>query len=440
MNNRYMKPAILMAAMGAFGGAAGGGHRLQKEFGRKDDGGGGSDATLADVLKKLGKVTDDVKNFGEDVAKKMKSGETVTQELKDNTDKALSQLGDLKAQVTELEQKAAAFGKHPGEPQRLKSLGEHFVESEGAKKLSSNFKGNLRVELQKKDILNVTGTTGAGTSPANSLAGSDRVPGIIMPGLRTMTVRDLLMPGETSQNAIEYVVETGFTNSAGMVAEGATKPKSDITFNLKNQAVKTIAHIFKASRQIMDDAPQLRSYIDARARYGLQFKEEVQLLNGDGTGQNLLGLVPQAAAFAPAFTPADATAIDRVRLAILQVILAEFPATGIVLNPIDWAKIELTKDLEGRYILGNVVNGNEARMWNLPVVATQAMQANHFLTGAMALAAQIFDRMLIEVLLSTENVDDFEKNMVTLRAEERVALAVYRPQALVTGKLDAALT
>ncbi len=129
---------------------------------------------------------------------------------------------------------------------------------------------------------------------------------------------------------------------------------------MKNAPVRTLAHIFKASRQIMDDAPALRSYIDGRARYGLTFKEEVQLLNGDGTGQNLLGLQPQATAFAVPdgmAAVANMTVIDRLRIAILQVILAEYPASAFVLNPIDWATIELTKDTQGRYIIGDPAEG-----------------------------------------------------------------------------------
>ena len=145
----------------------------------------------------------------------------------------------------------------------------------------------------------------------------------------------------------------------------------------------------------------------------------------------------RATEFAPALTLSNATPIDRLRLAVLQAVLAEYPASGFVLNPIDWAGIELTKDNEGRYIIAQPVNGGVPRIWGLPVVETQAMAQNNFLTGAFNMAAQIFDRMDIEVLLSTENEDDFIKNMVTIRAEERLALAVYRPEAFVTGTVTA---
>ncbi|OMU75303.1 capsid protein, partial [Burkholderia pseudomallei] len=294
---------------------------------------------------------------------------------------------------------------------------------------------SVRVRVDRKSIMNVPATVGSGVSGSNSLVVADRQAGIIAPPQRKMTIRDLLMPGQTSSSSIEYTVETGFTNNAAAVAEGAQKPTSDLKFNLKNQPVRTIAHLFKASRQILDDAPALQSYIDGRARYGLQLTEEGQILKGDGTGANILGILPQASAFMPSITLANATPIDKIRLALLQAVLAEFPATGIVLNPIDWASIELTKDSQGRYIVGNPVNGTTPRLWNLPVVETQAMTANDFLVGAFSMAAQIFDRMEIEVLLSTENVDDFEKNMVSIRAEERLALAVYRPESFVTGAL-----
>ena len=236
-------------------------------------------------------------------------------------------------------------------------------------------------------------------------------------------------------NALEYVRETGFTNAAAAVAETAKKPQSDIQFDLVSTTAKVIAHYVKASRQILSDAPMLASYIDGRLRYGLAYKEEQQLLNGDGTGQNLLGIVPQATAFAAPFALIGATTMDTLRLAMLQAVLAEFPATGHVLNPIDWARIELTKDSEGRYIIGQPQGVASPTMWGLPVVSTQAMASGKFLTGAFRMGAQLFDRWMARVEVATENEDDFVKNLVTILAEERLALAVYRPEAFIYGNV-----
>lgn len=387
----------------------------------KNAGAGEASDDLGALSTKLSDVMDKVKAFGEEIKGKMTAGEKITDDLKSKTDEQLSAMGEIKtaitevkARMTEVEQKAARRGAGE-DPVELKSLGELVIEHEDIKsrKLNGASRGSVRVQIDRKNITSASSTVGAGVSAGTSLVPSARVPGIIAPPDRAMTIRDLLMPGQTASGNIEYVKETGFTNAAAPVAEGAQKPKSDLTFDMANAPVRTIAHLFKASRQILDDAPALRSYIDGRARYGLQFKEELQFLKGDGTGQNILGIQPQATAFSPAFTPQDATAIDQLRLAVLQVALAEFPADGFVLNPIDWAKIELTKDAQGRYIIANPQGGIGPTLWNLPVVATQAQTLNVFLTGSFKMAAQIFDRMEIEVLLSSENVDDFEKNMFT---------------------------
>lgn len=397
-----------------------------------------ADNVLAEKIGELGtslaSIKEQVGNLATDFTSKLAANGTVSADLKEKTDKALSELGDVTTRLGEME-KRAARERENGEDEH-KSLGQMVVEAAQAKDFTGAIRGSVRVQADRAAITTADTTVGAGRSPGTSLVPAQRVAGIIAPPNRRMTIRDLLMPGQTSSNNVEYVKETGFTNNAAPVAELASKPYSDITFNMASAPIRTIAHMFKASRQILDDAVGLRSYIDGRARYGLQFREEAQLLKGDGTGQNILGVQPQATAFAPAFVPQDATPIDRLRLAILQVVLAEYPATGFVLNPVDWAGIELTKDNEGRYIIANPQGAIQPTLWNLPVVETQSQTLGTFLTGAFNMAAQIFDRMEIEVLLSTENNVDFETNQVSIRAEERLGLAVYRPEAFVTGTVS----
>ncbi|MCO7558035.1 phage major capsid protein, partial [Metapseudomonas otitidis] len=214
----------------------------------------------------------------------------------------------------------------------------------------------------------------------------------------------------------------------------AAKPQSDLSFELKTTTVKTIAHWFRASKQVLSDIPLLQSYIDGRSIYGLKYVEENQVLAGDGTGQNLLGLIPQATAFNNALRKAGDTKIDTLRRAILQVRIAEYRASAIALNPVDWADMELEKDSTGQYIWVNVQDGGQPRMWRLPVVDSNAVPEGEFLVGAFNIAAQIFDREDAAVEVSTEDADNFTKNMVTIRAEERIALAVYRPESFVHGE------
>ena len=174
--------------------------------------------------------------------------------------------------------------------------------------------------LQLKTITSLT--TDADGS-AGDLADTQRIQSP-MPQIaqRQFTIRSLMAPGQTNSKSIEYVQETGFTNNAAMVAETTQKPESSLKLDLKTAPVRKLAHFMRASTEILADAPGLRSMIDGRLRYGLQFVEESQLLTGDGTGQNLYGIRPQASEFAAAFAVEMETDIDKIRLAILQAYLA----------------------------------------------------------------------------------------------------------------------
>lgn len=392
-----------------------------------------SDQNLEQLAQEFKKQVDEVKGIAEEFKGKREHGDKIAEGAKQTADEAITKLNETKARLDELEQKLA---RRPNDqPEEQKSLGRQFVESEQFKSLSGSAGQRGKANLEIKATITSATTNAAGS--AGDLVQTTRLAGIIAPPDRKLTIRDLLMQGRMDGNALEYVKETGFTNNAGMVAEAALKPQSDIQFDLVSTTAKVIAHYMKASRQILDDASQLQSYIDGRLRYGLAFKEEQQILNGDGTGQNLLGIIPQATAYArpTGVTPSSETIIDTLRYAMLQAVLAEYPASGHVLNPIDWASIETLKDTTGQYIIGNPQGTLNPTLWGLPVVATQALTAGKFLTGAFSMGAQIFDRWLSRVEVATENEDDFVKNLVTILAEERLALAVYRPEAFVYGDL-----
>ena len=375
-------------------------------------------------------VGDQIKTYAERTEKEIKASGEMQAETRGKVDELLLKQGELQARMQDAEQMLVNAGKQH-EPEIQQSAGQLVAAKISEEGLTSSFRGSRRVEVPRAAITSAPNSGGALVAPERG--------GVILAPQRRLTIRDLVAPGTTNSNAYEYVRETGFTNNAAVVGEGMAKPYSDLKFELDNANVRTIAHLFKGSRQILDDAAALQSFIDARARYGLLLAEEAQLLYGNGTGNNLHGIIPQAQVYAaPAGVVVQAAQrIDRIRLALLQATLAEFPSTGVVLNPIDWAAIELLKDGEGRYIIGKPQEGTAPRLWNLPVVETQAIVQDQFLVGAFSLAAQILDRMGIEVLVSTENDKDFENNMVTIRAEERLAFAVYRPEAFVTGDLTA---
>ncbi|WP_341989766.1 phage major capsid protein [Azorhizobium sp. AG788] len=391
------------------------------------------------LTRQLKDAADAVKTQAEKTETELKNLGKVTGETKEAADKALIKHGELDARLKEIEQKIT---RGPGAPEKRKSLGQMVTENDAVKAFCAAKKNRDSVSIQVKAIISSLTTDADGS--AGDLIVPQRQPGIIAPPQRRMTIRDLITAGRTSSNAIQYVRETGFTNNAATHSEtsGATKPQSEIKFDLVTSAVTTIPHFVLATKSILDDVPMLESYINNRLLYGLSYVEESQILNGGGTGTDLNGIYTQATAYLAPIVPTAAgnmTKIDILRLAILQAFLAEYPANGIVMNPGDWADIELTKTDDGAYLFANPQGGSEPYLWRRPVVETQAMTVDKFLVGAFQLGAQIFDREDANVEISTEDSDNFRKNLVTIRAEERLALAVYRPEAFVKGDFSDAL-
>lgn len=345
----------------------------------------------------------------------------VSKQLQSDLAKVQEELSKSGTRLFDLEQKLASGAENPGEKKSFSErAAEELIKSWDGKQ------GTFDAKTFNKSL-------GSDADSAGSLIQPMQMPGIIMPGLRRLTIRDLLAQGRISSNALEYVREEVFTNNADVVAEKALKPESDITFSKQTANVKTIAHWVQASRQVMDDAPMLQSYVNNRLMYGLALKEEGQLLNGDGTGDNLEGLNKVATAYDTSLNATGDTRADIIAHAIYQVTESEFSASGIVLNPRDWHNIALLKDNEGRYIFGGPQAFTSNIMWGLPVVPTKAQAADTFTVGGFDMASQVWDRMDATVEVSREDRDNFVKNMLTILCEERLALAHYRPTAIIKG-------
>ncbi|SFU81729.1 phage major capsid protein, HK97 family [Paenacidovorax caeni] len=384
------------------------------------------------ITRELKRIGDDVKQIGEKALAEAKKAGELSAETKGKVDELLVKQGELQARLQEAEQKLDRRGGD--EDEGAKSIGAQFIDSEGFK--SWHAAGGMKTSrdafaFRVKAITSDPASAGDGIAP-------NRLPGVQTPPMRRMTVRDLITPGRTESPVVQYLQESGFTNNAATVAENVKKPESNITYDLKNATVVTIAHFIKATKQILDDFAQLQSQIDGRLRYGLELAEEAQLLNGSGVGNNLLGIRTGASAYVAPIAVANATRIDILRLALLQAELAEYPSTGIVLHPSDWAAIELLKDTTGAYIFANPQSLAQPGLWGRPVVTTPAQTVDEFLVGAFQLGAQVFDREDANVVVATQNEDDFVKNMITIRGEERLAMALYRPEAFVKGDLTPA--
>lgn len=357
-----------------------------------------------------------------------------TVEVKSSIEKLSDQVIVMTDRCAEMEQKLAD-ASHATKGQSF-DLGKSVVDDESFKAYREGAREKARVSV-KAAIINATGQN-------QPLVPADRLGGIIHEPNRVLRMRDVMAVGRTESNSIEYAKENVFTNSAGPQVGGSpesfenvTKPESGITFTLATATVSTLAHWIPVSKQVIADSPMLQSYINSRLTYGLKLKEDTQILLGTGSNGELPGLYTNRTAYTMDSPLSYTTKLDVLRDAIAQCHASEYMPSAIVLNSADWADIELSKDSQGRYLFANPQSAAAPALWGLPVVVTNSLTAGTFLVGAFDMACQLWDREDASVEIGL-NSDNFVKNMVTILAEERLALTIYRAAGLVGGSFSVA--
>ena len=371
---------------------------------------------------------------------------------------------------------AAAAAGYAVPRQQLLSIGEMFTNSEEFKSLGGGRNGaNMPAPWQVKtsltthnygvkDVFSAMPTAGnlSGFQRGSGLGdfGSVQRDPMVASPMRTKRVRDLFPVRRTTAQVIEYFRQLGFTsisaadfaafpgysgnNDAAAVPERSgnafgLKPQSSFQFVGEQAPVRTLAHWEAAHRNVLADEPQLRSIIDNELLYGLRLLEDNQILNGDGAGENLKGVLQTTgiqtynhASVAAAMSEPKDTKADGLRRAATLSFLAYYEPSGIVMHPNDWEDIELTKDANGQYLVAvSVAMGGEPRVWRMPVVETPAIAEGTALVGAFGTGAQLYDREDASIRISEQHSDFFIRNAIVILAEQRLALAVKRPEAFV---------
>jgi len=382
----------------------------------------------------------DLKSWIEKSNEEIKTAGSVAAETKNAIDKVAEKANDLADRMMSLEQKTAAHYEGVAEQ---KSFGDMLVESDGFKSMQRTRSGSTRIEI-KTAIVNAT------PSMSQPLVAGQRLDGIVTAPNRPLRIRDILPVSRTTSNIVFFSKENVFTNSAAVVvggsplvgsggsAENITKPESAITFTSDQETVVTIAHFIPISKQVMDDSAQLASHVNGRLMYGLKLTEEDQLVNGAGTLGTITGLWASRTAYSQAQSPNEyTTRLDYIADAIRQSEVANYMPNAILLNPQDWWTMVLAKDGESRYMIGQPQGVIPRTLWGLPVVTTNTMTAGRFLVLDTN-SCEIWDREDASVAVSYENDTNFVKNMITVRAEERIAFTVYQAGGIIGGTLPAA--
>ncbi|WLH25865.1 phage major capsid protein [Pseudomonas sp. FP215] len=368
------------------------------------------------------------------VADELQKGNTVTAEMKSQIENQKGEIERVIEQVQKLEEKGI---KLRNQNQEKKSFIDFVKGNDNYQALTKKTQSSAEIEITKSDMASMAEVkvTSAG------LVAPQYDPVIQGAPRQNLLIRDLIPTTPVTGQAFAYYRELLHTLGAGMVPEGGAKPTSNVTFEQVTDTIKKIAVWMPVTDEALDDVPQLYSYIQELLRFDLELKREGQLLKGDGTGNNLNGIMTQATVFDPALSKATDTAIDTVRRAIYQARKqSKLPADAVVMSDLDWMNIELQKDGENRYLFANLQGLVTPVLWGRPIVASDSMDegdgettGGEFLTGSFQQGARIYDRMGFTIKVGMIN-DDFIKNQRAILVEERLGLAVRKKYAFVKGR------
>lgn len=380
------------------------------------------------IIKAIDAVEAKLTAMSEKADGELKTLGKVSADTKTAIDALGTQQRELADRLTQIEQKGTA---QPEGEKSAETWGAQFTKSESYKAFQSG--GAQKARFEVKNTL-----TGSDATVA-----PDRRPGVVPGAFQMLTIESLYASVPTTSNAIEFTKEATFTNAAAETAEGVAKPESAVTFSLVNMPVSTVAHWIKISRQLAMDNTALAAYVETRMRYGVQRRIETQLVVGDGTAPNISGFM-DTGNFTPHGYAAAALGATLPKLVLIRKVIADLEAAGyspnaIVLNPADWATIEIELlTATSNAVRVAYTQAGQPMLWGVPVVLSVGMAADTFAVGDFRSHGTIYNREGVVVQMSESDSDNFTKNLITLRAERRLALTSEVPAAIRAGDLTPA--
>lgn len=381
--------------------------------------------SIEQVMKACEAIEQQLVKFAEKTEAEIKATGATSADTKAAIEGLSVKQRELADRLLQIEQKGGAPGN---EETKVSTWGEQFCKSDVYKAFAGGNTQKARFEVKNT----LTG--------ADATVAPDRQPGIVPGAFAPLTLESLFPALPTSSNAVEFTKEASFTNNAAEAAEGAAKAESALTWSLVNMPISTVAHWIKISRQLAADNAALAAYVDTRMRYGVNRRVETQLAVGDGTAPNISGIFDSGNYTAHGYL-SGALGSTLAKLVLIRKVIGDLKAAGyaadaVVLNPADWATIEneLLTTAAGQ-VPFKYDDAGIPRLFGLRVVEAVGVTADTFAVGAFAQAGTIYNREGVIVELSDSDSDNFTKNLVTIRAERRLALATEVPAAIRGGDL-----
>jgi len=393
-------------------------------------------AALAEIFKEAGpnldlsKVTRITGTNEEKAAEIKRRNDELNTLVKDAEDRELVERAQ--DDVTRREDWLKEPLKHPGHVGgnggdraiQKKSIGEMFVKSDAY----MQYKGGgspgpvADLDIEVKALFQ----TSAGWAIE-----SVRGPRVELTPERSLVVADLPSTTETSQAAIKYMEETTKTPAAVEVAEAGTYPEAAFALTERSSPVQKVAVFIPVTDEQFEDEPRARDYINNRLVRAIRERLDSQLLTGNGTSPNLRGILNVVGINTQA-KGADPTFDAIYKGLTLNRFTGFAEPDAIVMHPTDWQNIKLTRTVDGIYILGNPGDAGMERLWGFPVIVTPAETVGTALVGAFRAYSEIASRSGLQVQVTNAHSTFFIEGKLAVRADIRLAFAVYRPKAFTT--------
>ena len=268
--------------------------------------------------------------------------------------------------------------------------------------------------------------------------------------LREDRVRSYIPVIPVNSSSVQYWQQTDFAydgvrpnawtgNNADFVNEAGQKPYSSMTGEVVTEQIRTLAHLFVMSEELMADAPAFVRHGDGYMRGGLDEKEDTQILKGSGTGTDLEGLLLRDDIQEYVWdddAQTDDTILDMIARAAGKVRRAHYAADACFVGVGANIALKTAKGSDSHYLWGvqNAMNTGRLVIWGVPILETTALSDNEGIIGSFRRSVGLLDRMTTNLKVSNSHAELFEYNMVALRLEKRIGLMVVRRKGLC--KLD----
>ena len=301
-------------------------------------------------------------------------------------------------------------------------------------------KGNTnaaRFEIKAADMTMANAYTGV-------VAGETVIEDFKFDPSRSVHIRTLLPIGNTDAQTIRFPKESAYDDGAAATAQGSAVGQSDFDITATSVNVEKIGTFMRITEEMLEDSPGLSSYLSARVPGKVLSVEDNEIISGDGSSPNLSGLLTDGTAFTTTSggqfyqSIESANEFDVIVVALNQLALSNYQADTILMNPTDFHKIVLLKSTANEYLRNQIITGIQPTVNGVPITLSTAMPSGKFLVGNLAQATQLWVRDGLGIEFSREDSTNFRDGFVTVRAQQRVALSNYAPNAIVQGTFSTA--